>query len=173
MTRELRSIESYPGDGLLEEERTVEERTAPPRRQLDESALRQPIAILPYVSPVCVVRSTSVAKAVRLMQEHNIGAVVVQAAGRLTGIFTERDLLNRVIGNGRNMRTTTLASVMTSDPESLPVDAPSRIVRPRTECRPPGTSSALPSRPNWCAVARGPLRSVRRRRENTGRSCLP
>ena len=48
---------AYPGDGFLEEEQTIEERIAPPRKSLDASALHQPISILPYVSPPSAVDS--------------------------------------------------------------------------------------------------------------------
>jgi CBS domain-containing protein len=41
----------------------------------------------------------------------------------LTGIFTERDILLKVIDCGRNPATLPLSDVMTSDPESLALDA--------------------------------------------------
>jgi CBS domain-containing protein len=47
------------------------------------------------------------------------GVLVVDGQGRLIGIFTERDLLTRVVGQGRDPRTTALAEVMTAHPEAL------------------------------------------------------
>ena len=41
----------------------------------------------------------------------------------LTGIFTERDVLTKIIDSGRNPATVPLSEVMTADPESLPTDA--------------------------------------------------
>ena len=114
---------AYPGDGFLEEEQTIEERIAPPRKSLDASALHQPISILPYVSPVCVTQDTTITTATHLMQENRIGCVLVQDTVPLLGIFTERDLLNRVLGAGLNLDQTTVGSVMTPDPETLPIDA--------------------------------------------------
>lgn len=37
----------------------------------------------------------------RLMMNHNIGAVPVLHQGRLVGIFSERDLMNRVVVDGK------------------------------------------------------------------------
>jgi CBS domain-containing protein len=43
----------------------------------------------------------------------------VDPQGRLIGIFTERDLLTRVVGVGRDPRATLLSEVMTREPEAL------------------------------------------------------
>lgn len=123
MTKEFRTA-SYPGEGLLEEEQIVEERTAPARKALDTRSLQEPIRVLPFAPPRCVTRETSVAEAIRLMQEHHVGCVLVQEAGRLVGIFTERDVLNKVAGSIHDPAQTTVATVMTADPEALPEDAP-------------------------------------------------
>ena len=114
----------YSSEGLQEEEQIIEERAAPARRQLDESALHEPISILPYLPPLNVTLQTSVAEAVRLMQEQGVGCVLVQEADRLVGIFTERDLLNKVLGSGQDLTQVRVESVMTADPEALPTDAP-------------------------------------------------
>lgn len=57
----------------------------------------------------------SVYDAVRLMNEKNIGAVAVLDGGRLVGMFTERDVLRRVIDSGCDARTTPIADVMTRE----------------------------------------------------------
>lgn len=62
--------------------------------------------------------NASVLDAARLMSEHRIGAVVVVEAGRLSGIFTERDALCRVMAAGRNPETTPISEVMTADPQT-------------------------------------------------------
>jgi CBS domain-containing protein len=56
-----------------------------------------------------------------MLARHQAGVLVVDGQGRLIGIFTERDVLNRVVGQGREVATTTLASVMTANPEALTV----------------------------------------------------
>jgi len=60
--------------------------------------------------------SQTVLDVVRMMVEHNIGAVPVLSKGKLVGIFSERDLMKRVVAEGRDPRTTPLAEVMTEDP---------------------------------------------------------
>jgi len=45
--------------------------------------------------------------------------LVIDATGRLTGIFTERDVLTRVVGKDLDARRTALAGVMTRNPEAL------------------------------------------------------
>jgi CBS domain-containing protein len=53
---------------------------------------------------------------VRTMVEQNIGAVPVLQDGKLVGIFSERDLMRRVVAEGRDPCSTCLAEVMTVDP---------------------------------------------------------
>lgn len=52
--------------------------------------------------------------AARLMSERHIGALVVTRAGKVIGIFTERDILNRVVGQQRDPAQTAVRDVMTS-----------------------------------------------------------
>jgi CBS domain-containing protein len=51
-----------------------------------------------------------------MMVEHNIGAVPVLQEGRLTGIFSERDLMSRVVVDGKDPARTLVSEVMTVDP---------------------------------------------------------
>ncbi len=57
--------------------------------------------------------SASVREAAQLMSENHIGALLVMDEGRLGGIFTERDFLNRVLVEGRDPASTPLSEVMT------------------------------------------------------------
>jgi CBS domain-containing protein len=50
------------------------------------------------------------------MVDRNIGAVPVLRDGLLVGIFSERDLMKRVVVEGRDPRTTRVDEVMTEDP---------------------------------------------------------
>ncbi len=61
----------------------------------------------------------TVLETVRVMVEQNIGAVPVLHKGKLVGIFTERDLMKRVVAAGRDPRSTCLAEVMTHDPLTI------------------------------------------------------
>ena len=58
----------------------------------------------------------TVLETVRTMVELNIGAVPVVHSGKLVGIFSERDLMRRVVAESRDPRSTCLAEVMTEDP---------------------------------------------------------
>jgi CBS domain-containing protein len=57
----------------------------------------------------------TVLDAALLMNEHKIGALLVMEDGRLVGIFTERDVLRRVVGEARNPAATRVADVMTTE----------------------------------------------------------
>lgn len=60
--------------------------------------------------------TATVADAVRVMNLHKVGSVVVMQSGRLAGIFTERDVLTRVVAAGRAPEFTNMVNVMTRDP---------------------------------------------------------
>jgi CBS domain-containing protein len=55
----------------------------------------------------------TVLAAVDRMNEHHIGSLVVVSRGRPIGIFTERDVLTRVVARRRDPETTTVSEVMT------------------------------------------------------------
>jgi len=61
----------------------------------------------------------TVLQTVRAMVERNIGAVPVLHNGTLVGIFSERDLMRRVVADGRDPRSTCMAEVMTDDPLTI------------------------------------------------------
>lgn len=62
---------------------------------------------------------TTVSQAARLMAGKNVGAVMIVENERLVGIFTERDVVFRVIARGLDAKTTLLADVMTASPKTL------------------------------------------------------
>ena len=62
---------------------------------------------------------TTVSQATRLMAGRNTGAVLVVEDGGLVGIFTERDVVFRVIAQGLDPETTVVQAVMTRSPLSL------------------------------------------------------
>lgn len=74
-------------------------------------------------SPVTAPVGMSVREAATLMKERRIGAMMVVEQGRLVGVFTERDALNRVVAEGRDTTTTTLGDVMTASPQTVGPDA--------------------------------------------------
>jgi len=66
-------------------------------------------------SVVTVGANDSVLEAVRRMDEANTGSVVVLEGKRLAGIFTERDLMRRVVLRGHDVASTPVSEVMTRD----------------------------------------------------------
>jgi CBS domain-containing protein len=63
----------------------------------------------------------TVLEAARFMMEHNIGALPVMRNGELVGIFSERDVMNRVVAAARTPGTTKISEVMTSNPKTVEV----------------------------------------------------
>lgn len=66
----------------------------------------------------------TVRAACRLMAEKKIGAMLVVEGERITGIFTERDALNKVLAANLDPDTTLLAQVMVLDPQTIRGDKP-------------------------------------------------
>ncbi len=63
---------------------------------------------------------TSVIECVRTMAGKKIGALIILEGGKLVGIFTERDALNKVLAAGLDPVTTKISAVMTRDPYCVP-----------------------------------------------------
>ncbi|MBC2602123.1 CBS domain-containing protein [Puniceicoccus vermicola] len=61
----------------------------------------------------------SVFEAVAEMNRHRVGSLVVLEEQKLVGIFTERDVLTRVVAKTLDPQTTRIADVMTPDPQFL------------------------------------------------------
>ncbi len=75
--------------------------------------------IIENQKPITCTAHVTVTKAAQLMQQSEIGAVMVTEQGRLVGIFTERDALFRVIAQGLDAKSTHLSDVMTRNPQSI------------------------------------------------------
>jgi CBS domain-containing protein len=58
--------------------------------------------------------TASVLDAAKLMNERHIGALVVSKGENVIGIFTERDILNRIVAAGKDPSSTITGDVMTS-----------------------------------------------------------
>jgi CBS domain-containing protein len=81
--------------------------------------MNTPIALLlsrKGSSVYSVASSATVAEAVHVMNLHKVGSLIVLQAGKLAGIFTERDVLTRVVAAGLMPTNTSVADVMTPRP---------------------------------------------------------
>ena len=68
---------------------------------------------------------TSVRTAAVTMATHKVGAIlVVDPGGALSGLFTERDVLNRVVARSLDPDTTPLSAVMTTNLQTASPDKP-------------------------------------------------
>ena len=74
-------------------------------------------------------RDANVLDAAAAMNQHRIGALVVISGDNVVGIFTERDILNRVVARERRPSETRVGEVMTTPTACCRRDTP------LTECR--------------------------------------
>lgn len=114
-------------DILEGDEPYFEAERAESERVFDASLLEEPCKALPIRDPIVFSGSDSVTDAMRAMQRERRGCVLITTDGttetRLVGIFTERDVLYRIVDRGRNPADLPLSEVMTTEPETLPVEA--------------------------------------------------
>jgi CBS domain-containing protein len=97
------------------------------RRIVPDLVRNQTLASLPP--------NATVQDAARIMTERHIGAVLVAVDGRLQGIFTERDVLARVVAAGLDPDDTVLGRVMTPNPDTVaPNNTALEALRRMTEC---------------------------------------
>ncbi len=81
--------------------------------------------VLMVKGPDVIVASpeTSVYEAVRLMAEARVGSLIVKSDQGVDGIFTERDLLGRVVARALDPAATQLSEVMSSPVKSVTLSA--------------------------------------------------
>lgn len=97
---------------------------APGRREqqrLGEAILEARINDLDTYPALVVPESASVGDAIRLMVERHVGAVLVVRDGRAIGIFSERDVMRRVVISGVGLERPVMDAA-TPDPEMLGPD---------------------------------------------------
>ena len=67
-------------------------------------------------APLTCKRDAPVSEAVAAMAEKNFGSVIiVDAANKVEGVLTERDVLRRIVNEGRDPKTTKVEEVMTAN----------------------------------------------------------
>lgn len=106
-------IEQDYGDEYL----TVSQEREQPRITVDEGIFNRPIGDLHFHPPLCIQRGKMLSDAVKLMQDHTVGAVMVQDGETLVGILSERDILRKVLGSNVDLHRTTVEQYMTPEPE--------------------------------------------------------
>lgn len=77
--------------------------------------MKQVGVLIEHQQTVLVSRDATVAEAARRMAERNVGAVPVVEGERVVGVFSERDVLTRIVAAGRDPARTPVGDVMTTD----------------------------------------------------------
>jgi CBS domain-containing protein len=90
-------------------------------QRLGEAILDAPIRALDPRPAVSVPESATVREAIGFMIEHGVGAVLVERGGRARAIFSERDVMRRVVMQGVPLDRPVI-DVSTRDPETLGLD---------------------------------------------------
>ncbi|MEM9173755.1 MAG: CBS domain-containing protein [Myxococcota bacterium] len=112
---------------LPDDEAYFDDATARADRRFDVEVLQDPVTVIPSTTPLTLREDASVSDAMQLMRLERHGCVLVTEDGtarsRLVGLFTERDVLLKVIDSGRNPKDVPLSELMTRDPETVPFDA--------------------------------------------------
>src|SRR3989454_6223920 len=86
-------------------------------RETRGALLNDTITVLSPAEPICLKETATVHEAVQTMlARRQAGVLITDAEGRLIGIFTERDVLTRVLGRDVDTRKTALSAVGTPKP---------------------------------------------------------
>jgi len=96
-----------------EEGKRFAETEPPSAKSHDFKGARMTIREVMTPHPVTFQASTPVTDAARAMREYNMGDVVVKQDGKLCGIVTDRDIVIRVLGAGKDPSSTDLGSIRT------------------------------------------------------------
>jgi len=109
---------------IFDEEARYEEDESP-SKVIDARLFAEPIKSLHRrAGRVAVPLGTTIGEAARIMKEHRVGCVLVEDGGKLIGIFTERDILTKLVGTGYDPAKVAVDGVMTRNPETLTPEDP-------------------------------------------------
>lgn len=95
-----------------------------PQDGIQKEILATPLRDLKPVPSLEVEMGTPVAEAMKLMREKKHGSVVVRDGGKVAGIFTERDVLMKVVGRDVDPAKAQVGTFMTAGPQRLKEDDP-------------------------------------------------
>jgi CBS domain-containing protein len=91
-----------------------------PENPVERSVMYDQVKALKQKPPVVIGQSASIGQALTLMTAENVGAVlVVDDAGKLVGIFSERDLLKKIVGVRNGYESLPITQFMTPRPECV------------------------------------------------------
>lgn len=99
------------------------EEECPGPADLESALLSETLDNVTAQPPLVVEADATLAETIGRMREASRGCALVIDAGRLVGIFTERDVLMRVVGRSIDFERTGIRGYMTRDPVTLPSDS--------------------------------------------------
>lgn len=93
-------------------------------KPLGSDTLLEPLKSLKLRTPepLCVEPTELVADAAARMGQHGVGGILVVRDGKVAGICSERDIIQKVLVIGLDPTTVSIEEIMTSDPECLQPD---------------------------------------------------
>ena len=86
--------------------------------------LKDPVSSLALRKSICTSGDTSIADCLQLMKDERIGCLLITEDDQLIGIFTERDIIRRIVGKNLSHEDIDVQDYMTRDPDTLMSDAP-------------------------------------------------
>ena len=119
--------QNLPGVDACEKCQTslMQEDVRKAQTDVERSLMEHKIGSLQPVAPLTVDLQTTLSQAIRMMRDKNIGCVVVTgAAGKLAGILTERDLLQKVAGQNLDYDQCRVEDFMSPSPEASKQEHP-------------------------------------------------
>ena len=88
--------------------------------RVERSLMEDPVTVLQPREPLTLPATATVGEAMRTMLEKDVGALlIIDSAGKLRGIFSERDLLSRVAGIHTDYVGRPVSDFMTAEPETI------------------------------------------------------
>ncbi len=107
---------------IEEEQRIIEERESSSEPNLEFAlSIHEPIEQIMYREPVIVFPDMKVTDAINHFIKDDVGCVLVveKNSNKLIGIFTERDVIRKLINKGHDHSKETVSEYMTKNPDSL------------------------------------------------------
>ncbi len=110
---------------LDEELKQMDEIEKHTNRKVEKAlSLSDPIQSMPKEKFLVIRENTSLEVTLDKLQQYHLGCVVIEEDDKVTGIFTERDVLMKVLGNRLDFTTEFVKEYMTKNPHRLQMDDP-------------------------------------------------
>ncbi|MBI4179917.1 CBS domain-containing protein [bacterium] len=114
--------DNYAGEEVCERclhDLTQADTTPVPKNEIHRSIIEDPMSSLKTVPHATCGPRDPIAKAIESMKSHRVGCCIVEEKGEAVGIFTERDVLMKVIGRNIDPARTQVQTLMTAPVEGV------------------------------------------------------